>query len=58
MIDTPNDMTSDLKKIAKSLMVGRKNNQVNNNINKLLHQQGIDLNLVVPSKGRMIKTIS
>ena len=27
MIDTPNDMPSDLKQIAKGLMVGRKNNQ-------------------------------
>ena len=30
MIDTPNEMQDDLKKTAKSMMVGRVNNQTKN----------------------------
>ena len=53
MIDTPNDMPSELKLTAKSLIVGRKYNQTKNNRynswlssrvdNKLLFESPLDL---------------
>ena len=47
MIDTPNDMLSDLKWTAKSLMVGRKNNQTINQTNAEEVKQPSLLNRVV-----------